>query len=112
MRLIDSQELFAGLTVVGHYKPSVDPDEYPIRDTRPSTQVVRDNVLSYTHSVNRITSLQELDLEGLEDDPTFWDMGMDDDLEPQQSQAPTKCAFYYAHPYVTYTGSCVCKMLI
>ncbi|KAJ7137709.1 P-loop containing nucleoside triphosphate hydrolase protein [Mycena epipterygia] len=50
-----TSESIAGVTVSQTYKPSVPSKEYPTRDTRPPTAM-------------------DLDLEGLEDDPDFWNM--------------------------------------
>ncbi|KAJ6490475.1 hypothetical protein DFH09DRAFT_1003499 [Mycena vulgaris] len=53
-----TSESIAGVTVSEVYKPKVPNREYPTRDTRPPTAM-------------------DLDLEGLEDDPDFWNMPVD-----------------------------------
>ncbi|KAK7694047.1 hypothetical protein QCA50_003623 [Cerrena zonata] len=57
-----SSETTAGLAVTEIYKPNVPQHLYPTLDTRPCTSVERD-------------------LEGLEDDPDFWNMTIDEDDE-------------------------------
>ncbi|KAJ6502143.1 Sec63 Brl domain-containing protein [Mycena sanguinolenta] len=68
-----TSESLAGVTVTQTYKPDVAYKEYPTRDTRPPTAL-------------------DLDLEGLEDDPDFWNMNVDehgDELpEPQVVKDP------------------------
>ncbi|KAF7363796.1 ATP-dependent DNA helicase MER3 [Mycena sanguinolenta] len=68
-----TSESLAGVTVTQTYKPNVAYKEYPTRDTRPPTAL-------------------DLDLEGLEDDPDFWNMNVDehgDELpEPQVAKDP------------------------
>ncbi|KAH7889514.1 hypothetical protein F5I97DRAFT_1994977 [Phlebopus sp. FC_14] len=58
-----ASEKIAGITVTATYKPAIAPDKYPILDTRPLTSV-------------------EMDLEGLEDVPGFWDMELTDEDAP------------------------------
>ncbi|KAJ7085715.1 Sec63 Brl domain-containing protein [Mycena belliarum] len=53
-----TSESIAGVTVTQVYKPTVPNREYPTRDTRPPTAT-------------------DLDLEGLENDPDFWNMPVD-----------------------------------
>ncbi|KAJ7709458.1 hypothetical protein B0H17DRAFT_1190666 [Mycena rosella] len=53
-----TSESIAGVTVTQAYRPKVPNSEYPTRDTRPPTSM-------------------DLDLEGLEDDPDFWNMPVD-----------------------------------
>ncbi|KAF8205795.1 hypothetical protein K438DRAFT_2014648 [Mycena galopus ATCC 62051] len=62
-----TSESIAGVTVTETYKPKVGYKEYPTRDTRPPTAL-------------------DLDLEGLEDDPDFWNMNVDEhgDEIPEQ----------------------------
>ncbi|PCH39192.1 nucleoside triphosphate hydrolase protein, partial [Wolfiporia cocos MD-104 SS10] len=55
-----SSESFAGVTVSSTYKPGIDARHYPIMNTRPRTKM-------------------ELMLEGVVDDPRYWDMTNDDD---------------------------------
>ncbi|KAJ7256507.1 Sec63 Brl domain-containing protein [Mycena haematopus] len=68
-----TSESIVGVTVTQTYKPKVAYKEYPTRDTRPPTAL-------------------ELDLEGLEDDPDFWNMNVDehgDEIpEPQVVRDP------------------------
>ncbi|KAF7337997.1 ATP-dependent DNA helicase MER3 [Mycena venus] len=54
-----TSESIAGVTVTETYKPKVAYKEYPTRDTRPPTAL-------------------DLDLAGLEDDPDFWNMNVDE----------------------------------
>ena len=96
------QELFAGLTVTSHYKPAVEPDEFPIRDTRPLSRLVRTDLTYVRESLTFSTTLplQGVDMEGLEDDPTFWDMDMNaEDDEPQESALPNKSTCILAYSY-------------
>ncbi|CAL1705677.1 unnamed protein product [Somion occarium] len=57
-----SSETIAGIAVSKTYKPNVPHNLYPTMNTRPLT-------------------LMERDLEGLEDDPDFWNMSIDDDMD-------------------------------
>ncbi|KAI0310640.1 Sec63 Brl domain-containing protein, partial [Amylostereum chailletii] len=55
-----SSEVVAGVTVFVTYKPKLNRMEYPTLDTRPKSSI-------------------EMDLEGLEEDPNFWDWSMSQD---------------------------------
>ncbi|VDB82695.1 unnamed protein product [Peniophora sp. CBMAI 1063] len=77
-----SSEYIAGVTVSAVYKPSIDGKEYPVPNTRPQTSMERD-------------------LEGLENDPDFWNPTLDSDsdevplikdLTKPRSQQPTTSA--------------------
>ncbi|TDL24911.1 P-loop containing nucleoside triphosphate hydrolase protein [Rickenella mellea] len=59
-----SSDTIAGLTVTEVYKPVMDWKEYPTRNTRPLNAI-------------------DADLEGFEDDPTFWDV--EDDIDGKES---------------------------
>ncbi|KAJ7685543.1 P-loop containing nucleoside triphosphate hydrolase protein [Mycena polygramma] len=54
-----TSESIAGVTVTETFKPKIPYKEYPTRDTRPPTAL-------------------DLDMEGLEDDPDFWNMDVDE----------------------------------
>ncbi|KAJ6490602.1 Sec63 Brl domain-containing protein [Mycena vitilis] len=54
-----TSESVAGVTVTETFKPKIPYKEYPTRDTRPPTAL-------------------DLDMEGLEDDPDFWNMDVDE----------------------------------
>ncbi|KII88121.1 hypothetical protein PLICRDRAFT_698570 [Plicaturopsis crispa FD-325 SS-3] len=66
-----SSESIAGVLVTETFKPKVDAKEYPTMDTRPKNSV-------------------DMDLEGLEDDPDFWNMAVDDDEENDDEPIPIK----------------------
>ncbi|THH08313.1 hypothetical protein EW145_g2777 [Phellinidium pouzarii] len=75
-----SSENFAGLTVTQTYKPSISSREYPTVDTQPKTS-------------------EELLLDGLEDDPDFWNNNLDEDsntetkinaIDSSDTRAPSK----------------------
>lgn len=55
-----SSDTFAGVTVTATHRPAIAPSKYPMKDTRPLTSI-------------------ELDLQGLEDVPEFWDVNISDD---------------------------------
>ncbi|KZV62156.1 P-loop containing nucleoside triphosphate hydrolase protein [Peniophora sp. CONT] len=57
-----SSEYIAGVTVSATYKPDIDNKEYPVPNTRPQTSMERD-------------------LEGLENDPSFWNPTLDSDSD-------------------------------
>ncbi|KAF8582310.1 P-loop containing nucleoside triphosphate hydrolase protein [Ramaria rubella] len=65
-----SPDNYAGLTVIETYRPTVSPEEYPTLDTRP-----------VTYDVDAV-------LEGLEEDPTFWDILEDDASTGESPKAP------------------------
>ncbi|KAF9227710.1 P-loop containing nucleoside triphosphate hydrolase protein [Gyrodon lividus] len=75
------QEKFAGVMVSQTLKPHIASDKYPTLDTRPLTSVVR----SFLHVVDYRDAYvtKEMDMEGLEDVPDFWDMSLDDEEEIQ-----------------------------
>jgi ATP-dependent DNA helicase HFM1/MER3 len=75
------QEKFAGVTVSQTFKPHIASDKYPTLDTRPLTLVVRLLLHDADHRDTYVT--KEMDLEGLEDVPDFWDMNLDDEEEIQ-----------------------------
>ncbi|KAF5380937.1 hypothetical protein D9615_004089 [Tricholomella constricta] len=54
-----TQETIAGLVATKAYRPSLSPKEFPMPNTRPLTTT-------------------DMDLAGLEDDPGFWDMDVDE----------------------------------
>ncbi|KAG6833676.1 hypothetical protein H0H87_002872 [Tephrocybe sp. NHM501043] len=58
-----TSETIAGLVVSQSYKPTVSPKEFPTRNTRPPTAI-------------------DIDLEGLEDDPDFWNMDVGEEIMP------------------------------
>ncbi|KAJ7461495.1 Sec63 Brl domain-containing protein [Mycena latifolia] len=64
-----TSESIAGVTVTQAYRPQVPSREYPTRDTRPPTAM-------------------DLDLEGLENDPDFWNMPVDQNGDEIPSPAP------------------------
>ncbi|KAG6907419.1 hypothetical protein DXG01_008991 [Tephrocybe rancida] len=58
-----TSETIAGLVVRQSYKPALPSSEFPTRNTRPPTAT-------------------DIDLEGLEDDPDFWDMDVGEEVLP------------------------------
>lgn len=74
-----NQESFAGLTVVKTYKPNVRASEYPTLDTRPKDAVVRLFTIGLSQWLQRLDGFQAETLDGLEDNPDFWNMDFEDD---------------------------------
>ncbi|EPS99015.1 hypothetical protein FOMPIDRAFT_1031123 [Fomitopsis schrenkii] len=66
-------ELCAGVTVSEIYKPQLNASEFPAQDTRPRTST-------------------DILLEGLEEDPDFWNMGPDDEDSPARTDHKSECA--------------------
>ncbi|KAF6764008.1 Sec63 Brl domain-containing protein [Ephemerocybe angulata] len=71
--VIITSDTFAGCTVQREYRPKLAPSEFPVPHTKPVTSI-------------------ELDLEGLEDDPDFWNMTIDssDPVPKAHSTSPPK----------------------
>lgn len=70
------------------YKPNLDARYYPIMDTRPQNSVVL-NLFVVSKSVFSSFIFQDMMLEGLEDDPDFWNMGPDD-CDDDKATIPVK----------------------
>ncbi|KAJ8700486.1 ATP-dependent DNA helicase MER3 [Pleurotus ostreatus] len=71
LRLKSYQESLAGVGVIESYKPNIPVQEFPTVNTRPLTAV-------------------EQDLVGLDDDPDFWNMAIDDDEKEDLKPAVVK----------------------
>ncbi|KAI0950168.1 hypothetical protein AcV7_008716 [Taiwanofungus camphoratus] len=65
-----ASEDIAGVTVTETYKPKVAAENYPTMDTRPQSSL-------------------DMMLEGLDDDPDFWNMGPDDEDIPKATHMKT-----------------------
>ena len=89
---------FAGLCVTAAFKPDIDPQQFPTRDTRPADFLV---YLAFAYSechFLRCCSAQAADLQALEENPDFWKVDINELMEPnkdcgywpnQSSQATT-----------------------
>lgn len=73
------KEIFAGLTVMKSFKPSVPVTEFPTRDTHPQSE-------------------EQLLVQDLEEDPNFWDKMEKDDQSDLEDESGSKNVGRYVEP--------------